>query len=133
LQKAPRAKPPLPIKQPAGAKWEVWVVAVTGRFALSIRRLGKTYPNVAVEKHLGIPATTRNWNTIEVICEVLEKQSRNSVVKIKYFKSASEFSRWLEVNYTRLSELWVGFFKKDSGKGGLTCAEAVDEALCFGW
>jgi len=75
LQKAPRAKPPLPIKQPAGAKWEVWVVAVTGRFALSIRRLGKTYPNVAVEKHLGIPATTRNWNTIEVIGEVLEKQS----------------------------------------------------------
>ena len=75
LQEAPRAKPPLPIKHPAGPKWEVWVVAITGRFALSIRRLGKTYPNVAVEKHLGIPATTRNWNTIEVIGEVLEKQS----------------------------------------------------------
>ena len=75
LQKAPRAKPPLPIKQPAGAKWEVWVVAITGRFALSIRRLGQTYSNAVVEKHLGIPATTRNWNTIEVICEVLEKQS----------------------------------------------------------
>ena len=75
LQKAPRANPPLPIKQPAGAKWEVWVVAITGRFALSIRRLGQTYSNAVVEKHLGIPATTRNWNTIEVICEVLEKQS----------------------------------------------------------
>ena len=55
------------------------------------------------------------------------------MVKIKYFKSASEFRRWLEVNYARLSELWVGFFKKDCGKGGLTYAEAVDEALCFGW
>ena len=75
LQKAPRAKPPLPIKQPAGAKWEVSVIAITGRFALSIRRLGQTYSNAAVEKHLGIPATTRNWNTIEAICEVLEKQS----------------------------------------------------------
>ncbi|MGI8605468.1 MAG: hypothetical protein ACR2OZ_21040 [Verrucomicrobiales bacterium] len=32
-----------------------------------------------------------------------------------------------------MSELWVGFFNKDSGKGGLTYAEAVDEALCFGW
>ena len=32
-----------------------------------------------------------------------------------------------------MSELWVGFFKKDSGKGGLTYPEAVDEALCFGW
>jgi uncharacterized protein YdeI (YjbR/CyaY-like superfamily) len=30
-------------------------------------------------------------------------------------------------------ELWAGFFKKDSGKAGITYAEAVDEALCFGW
>jgi len=55
------------------------------------------------------------------------------MVKIKYFKSASEFRRWLEVNHGRRYELWVGFYKKDSGKGGLTYAEAVDEALCFGW
>ena len=55
------------------------------------------------------------------------------IVKIKYFKSASEFRRWLEVNHGRRYELWVGFYKKDSGKGGLTYAEAVDEALCFGW
>ena len=54
-------------------------------------------------------------------------------MKIKYFKSASEFRRWLEVNHGRRYELWVGFYKKDSGKGGLTYAEAVDEALCFGW
>jgi len=54
-------------------------------------------------------------------------------VKIKHFKSASEFRQWLEVNHARVSELWVGFFKKDSGKGGLTYAEALDEALCFGW
>jgi uncharacterized protein (DUF1697 family) len=75
LQKAPRANPPLPIKQPAGLKWEVWVFAVTGRFALSVRRLGQTYSNAVVEKHLGIPATTRNWNTIEAICELLKGSS----------------------------------------------------------
>jgi uncharacterized protein YdeI (YjbR/CyaY-like superfamily) len=55
------------------------------------------------------------------------------MVKIKYFKSASEFRRWLEVNHARRSEIWVAFFKKDSGRGGLTYAEAIDEALCFGW
>jgi len=54
-------------------------------------------------------------------------------VKVKYFKSAAEFRRWLEVNQALVSELWVGFFKKHSGKFGLTYAEAVDEALCFGW
>ncbi len=74
LQKAPRAKLPLPIEQPAGAEWEVRVVAITGRFALSVRRLGQTYSNAVIEKHLGIPATTRNWNTIETIREVLERQ-----------------------------------------------------------
>jgi len=74
LQKGPRLKPLLPIEQPAGAKWEVRVVAITGRFALSIRLLGQTYCNAVVEKHLGVPATTRNWNTIEAICEVLQNR-----------------------------------------------------------
>jgi uncharacterized protein (DUF1697 family) len=73
LQRAPRAKPPLPIEQPAGERWEVRVLAITGRFALSVRRLGQTYSNAVVEKQLGIPATTRNWNTIDAIRKVLEK------------------------------------------------------------
>src|SRR5205814_2028339 len=30
-------------------------------------------------------------------------------------------------------ELWVGFYKKDSGKPSITWPESVDEALCFGW
>ncbi len=73
LQKTPRATTRLPIEQPAGEKWEVRIVAITGRFALSVRRLGQTYSNSVVEKHLGIPATTRNWNTIETIRVLLEK------------------------------------------------------------
>lgn len=76
LQKAPRTKPPLPLEQPAGQEWEVRIVAFTGRFALSVRRLGQTYSNAVVEKHLGVPATTRNWNTIEAIREVLQASSR---------------------------------------------------------
>jgi len=73
MQKAPQKPPPLPIEQPAGDKWEVRIVAITGRFALSVRRLGQTYSNAVVEKQLGVPATTRNWNTIEAIREVLKK------------------------------------------------------------
>jgi uncharacterized protein (DUF1697 family) len=73
LQKAPRTKPPLPIEQPPGKNWELRIIAVTGSFVLSIRRPGKTYSNAVVEKRFGIPATTRSWNTIERICEVLQK------------------------------------------------------------
>lgn len=54
-------------------------------------------------------------------------------MKPRYFKSAADFRRWLEPNHASETELWIGFYKKDSGKGGLTYAEALDEALCFGW
>jgi uncharacterized protein YdeI (YjbR/CyaY-like superfamily) len=51
----------------------------------------------------------------------------------RFFRSVAEFRRWLEANHARQPELLVGFYKKDSGRGGLTYAEALDEALCFGW
>ena len=71
MQKAPRARPRLPFDQPAG-KWEVRIIGIVGRFALTVRRLGKTYSNAVVEKSFGVPATTRNWNTIETLCEILK-------------------------------------------------------------
>jgi uncharacterized protein YdeI (YjbR/CyaY-like superfamily) len=52
---------------------------------------------------------------------------------IKFFKSASECRRWLERNHDKVSEQWFGFYKKTSGKRGVTYQEALDEALCFGW
>ena len=51
----------------------------------------------------------------------------------KFFGSAAELRRWLEKHHASAGELWVGFHKKDSGLGGVTYPEAVDEALCFGW
>jgi uncharacterized protein YdeI (YjbR/CyaY-like superfamily) len=50
-----------------------------------------------------------------------------------FFRTPAAFRRWLEKNHGRCEELWVGFYKKASGKGGLTYPEALDEALCFGW
>ena len=32
-----------------------------------------------------------------------------------------------------VTELWVGFYKRDSGRPSITWSESVDEALCFGW
>jgi uncharacterized protein (DUF1697 family) len=64
-------KLPLPFDEPAGGQWEVRIVAVTGSFVLSLRRRGRTYSNAVVEKRLGVPATTRKWDTFEAIREVL--------------------------------------------------------------
>lgn len=50
-----------------------------------------------------------------------------------FFATAADFRQWLERHHATATELHVGFYKKDSGRGGLTKAEAIDEALCFGW
>jgi uncharacterized protein YdeI (YjbR/CyaY-like superfamily) len=54
-------------------------------------------------------------------------------MKPRFFQSAAELRRWLHAHHDRDGELWVGFYKKASGKGGLTYAEALDQALCYGW
>jgi uncharacterized protein YdeI (YjbR/CyaY-like superfamily) len=54
-------------------------------------------------------------------------------MKARYFRSAAEFRRWLEANHATATEIWLGFYKKGSGRRGITSAEALDEALCFGW
>jgi uncharacterized protein YdeI (YjbR/CyaY-like superfamily) len=44
-----------------------------------------------------------------------------------------EWREWLREHHASQSEIWVVFYKKHTGKATLTYAEAVEEALCFGW
>jgi uncharacterized protein YdeI (YjbR/CyaY-like superfamily) len=53
--------------------------------------------------------------------------------KIKFFKTQNDFRKWMEKNHHIRKELWVGYYKKDSGKTSLDWPQSVDEALCFGW
>jgi len=54
-------------------------------------------------------------------------------MKARFFASPADWRRWLAANHDRVDELWVGFYKKASGKPSITWVESVDEALCFGW
>jgi uncharacterized protein YdeI (YjbR/CyaY-like superfamily) len=54
-------------------------------------------------------------------------------LKPKFFRAPTDFGSWLEKNHATATELWVGFYKKDSGKPSITWPESVDQALCFGW
>jgi uncharacterized protein YdeI (YjbR/CyaY-like superfamily) len=54
-------------------------------------------------------------------------------MKIKFFKTPSDFRKWLEKHHADIPELWVGFYKKGSGLKSITWPESVDQALCFGW
>lgn len=54
-------------------------------------------------------------------------------MKVKFFKTQSDFRQWLAAHHASETELWVGFYKKDSGRASITWPESVDEALCHGW
>jgi uncharacterized protein YdeI (YjbR/CyaY-like superfamily) len=49
------------------------------------------------------------------------------------FASAKEWRKWLSTNHAKSSGIWLRYFKKDSGEKSITYAEAVEEALCYGW
>jgi len=49
------------------------------------------------------------------------------------FKSPRDYRRWLAKNHGRSDGIWLRIFKKDSGIATVTYAEALDQALCFGW
>src|SRR3954469_7732211 len=56
-----------------------------------------------------------------------------SLMEPRHFGSAAGFRRWLGEHGTSATELWVGFYKKASERGGMNYKEALDEALCAGW
>lgn len=60
----------------------------------------------------------------------MAKQNHGRAV---HFDTAQAFRVWLEKNHASAGELWIGFFKKSTKKQGATYAEALDEALCYGW
>lgn len=56
-----------------------------------------------------------------------------NITKTLFVKNRDTWRRWLEKNYDKEKEIWLIFYKKSSGKKGISYDEAVEEALCFGW
>ena len=77
MSKAPVKIPSLPLPEPAGAKWLTKLTGVEDKLAWGWwRTLDGIHfrdPNMLVEQHLGVKATTRNWNTFEKIREILAR------------------------------------------------------------
>lgn len=54
-------------------------------------------------------------------------------MKPRFFATRQGLRAWLERHHETATELWVGIYKKASGRPSVTWPEVVDEALCFGW
>jgi uncharacterized protein (DUF1697 family) len=71
--------PPLPLSLPSDDDWLAKIIAIQDRFVLGLYRremkaisyLGK------IEKLLGVPATNRNWTTIEKVAAILNNENRS--------------------------------------------------------
>jgi len=50
-----------------------------------------------------------------------------------YFSNREDWRKWLKKNYKTKIEIWLVYYKKQSGKPRITYNDAVEEALCFGW
>jgi len=74
LHKPLRKRPPLPLSLPSDDDWLARIVAIHGRFVLGVyRREMKAIGYLGrIEKLLGVPATNRNWNTLEKVMAVLK-------------------------------------------------------------
>jgi uncharacterized protein (DUF1697 family) len=70
-----RAPPSLPLSLPADDDWLLKIIAIENRFVLGVyRRQMKAISYLGkIEKRLGVPATTRNWNTVQKIVQILEE------------------------------------------------------------
>jgi uncharacterized protein YdeI (YjbR/CyaY-like superfamily) len=49
------------------------------------------------------------------------------------FATPAELRRWFAENHAIATELWIRLYKKGSGVTSVTYAEALDQALCYGW
>jgi len=66
----------------------------------------------------------RKWQFMKKKTRILEEIG---------FSSPWAFRKWLSKNHNRSTEIWLRIFKKNSGVKSISYAEALEQALCFGW
>jgi uncharacterized protein YdeI (YjbR/CyaY-like superfamily) len=52
---------------------------------------------------------------------------------IRSFATPKALETWMRAHHDKAPELWLKVHKKDSGLSSVTCAEALEVMLCFGW
>jgi hypothetical protein len=75
LSQRPRSAPSTPLSLPSSGEWLLKILARDNRFVFGVyRRDMKAIGYLGtLDRIFGVPATTRNWNTITVIARVLGK------------------------------------------------------------
>ncbi len=76
--------------------------------------------------------TARVWNSdfgiyLHIVATGIDKENRY------YAKDRKTWRKWLEKNHATSKGVWLVYYKKESSNSRVPNADAVEEALCFGW
>ena len=52
---------------------------------------------------------------------------------VLFFATPAALRDWFDANHATSDELWLGYYKKASGRPSVDWPQVVDEALCVGW
>jgi uncharacterized protein YdeI (YjbR/CyaY-like superfamily) len=55
------------------------------------------------------------------------------ITKTLYVTNPKDWRKWLKANYKTEKEIWLVYYKKETGKPRIEYNDAVEQALCFGW
>jgi uncharacterized protein YdeI (YjbR/CyaY-like superfamily) len=66
-------------------------------------------------------------------CAVPAKTSAPSLREALLVRDRQAWRAWLAQHHDQRPQVWLLLYKKHSGKRCISLAEAVEEALCFGW
>ena len=50
-----------------------------------------------------------------------------------HVRTRAEWRAWLQAHHATVSEIWLVFDKRHTGKPAIDYEDAVEESLCFGW
>ena len=76
---------------------------------------------------------TQKFETHPVAGDNSTRSATLGMMAATFFDDSETLRVWLAANHATATELVIGFHKKGSGRAGLSYAEVVDQALCFGW
>jgi uncharacterized protein YdeI (YjbR/CyaY-like superfamily) len=52
---------------------------------------------------------------------------------VRFFATPADLRDWFDANHESADELWLGYYRKSTGRPSVDWPQAVDEALCVGW
>jgi uncharacterized protein YdeI (YjbR/CyaY-like superfamily) len=61
------------------------------------------------------------------------ERRKMEVTKTLYVTNREDWRNWLEEHYGIEKEIWLVYYRKETGFARIPYNEAVEEALCFGW